>query len=144
MLGSKLVTTESMSETSRKMTSLTKRDKTQKNRKAVKTLINFRINSMKDSHDKSSRKVNPGLRQTDPKQRNNHKALSSNSPKGRVGPDASSKSPVRRVGLRKSSNSPNKQSDSPVRRVGSTSLPSSCPRSSLLRDWIEPALVSSR
>ncbi|KAF3498751.1 hypothetical protein DY000_02053895 [Brassica cretica] len=31
-----------------------------------------------------------------------------------------------------------------VRQVGSTSLPSSRPRSSLLRDWIEPSLVSSR
>ncbi|KAF3564641.1 hypothetical protein DY000_02015907 [Brassica cretica] len=46
-------------------------------------------------------------------------------------------SPNRRVG-------PNEQSISPIRRVGSTSLPSSRHRSSLLQDRIEPALVSAR
>ncbi|KAF3539166.1 hypothetical protein F2Q69_00021538 [Brassica cretica] len=61
----------------------------------------------------------------------------SNSPNGRVGANKSSNSPNGRVG-------PNKQSNLPVRRVGSTNLSSSRPRSSLLRDRIELALVSSR
>ncbi|KAG5384261.1 hypothetical protein IGI04_035731, partial [Brassica rapa subsp. trilocularis] len=65
------------------------------------------------------------------------KQPSSNSPKGRVGPNAPSNSPNGRVGS-------NEQSNYPIRRVGSTSLPSSHPRSSLLHEWIEPALVSSR
>ncbi|KAF3541409.1 hypothetical protein F2Q69_00023725 [Brassica cretica] len=74
----------------------------------------------------------------------------SNSSNGRVGLSKPSNSPIRRVGLSKSSNSsnglvgPNMQSNSPVRRVGSINPPSSRPRSSLLRGWIEPALVSFR
>ncbi|KAF3509954.1 hypothetical protein F2Q69_00006570 [Brassica cretica] len=76
---------------------------------------------------------------------------SSNSPKGRVGPDAPTNSPIRQVGPTMPSNSPNKrvgltepsnspnervgpnmQSNSPILRVGSISLPSSRPRSSPL------------
>ena len=121
------------------------------------------MSSKKDSYDKPSRKVTRVLGQTDHGHRNNETSIrldqpgppsgqigcTSNSPQWRVRPKKQSNSPNGQVGSNEQSNSParrvgpNEQSNSPIRRVGSTSMPSSRPRSFLLRDRIEPALVST-
>ena len=130
-----------MSEKSQeKCLSLKKKDKIQKNRKAEKPKSIF-VSTPKRIHTISLRER---LLQTPDKRIPNNKTTiniygpnaPSNSPNGRVGSSKSPNSPNGRVG-------PNEQSNSPIRQVGSTSMPSSRPCSSLLRDRIEPALVSS-
>ncbi|WZZ45382.1 hypothetical protein YC2023_041641 [Brassica napus] len=104
----------------------------------MKTEIEFRMNSKEDSYDEPSRKVFRVLGRMDPGHRNNEASIrldQPGSPSWQAG--CTSNSPNGRV-------RPNNQSNSPVRRVGSSSLPSSRPRSSLFREWIELALVSSR
>ena len=144
-MGSKSVMTESMSESSRKMSFLTKTKKIQKKKEVEEPKSKF-VTIPKRIHTIS---LQERLLKASDNRSRTEKHSSSSSPKGRVGPDAPTNSPIRRVGPSTPSNSPkgrvgpstpsnspngrvgpNKQSNSPVRRVGSISLSSSHPRSS--------------
>ena len=133
LLWSKSVTTKSTSETSPEMSSLKKRDKIQKKREAGKLKSSFvstrkRIRTL-SLRERYSRPRTNGSQTTKQPSSNSPKGrvrpnAPSNSPNGRVGSSKPFNSPNRRVGSSKSSNSPNglvgpnEQSNSPVWRVG--------------------------
>ena len=95
------------------------------------------MNSEKDSYDKPSRKVTRILGQMDHARQNYETSIrldQPGSPSGRAGRTTKSTRGTNELD----------QSNSPSGRVGSTDPSSSRPRSFLLRDRIELALVSSR